>query len=505
MEARDKYTQLQKTVLRCMTDGVVLANPRSGITFMNPAAERMLGRRFSELAGMSLRRAVKLRDPRTGSAFVLPSSVGLSAERTPRVFLHSQLEGADGQQTFVDVKLIPIRGGRGSVKGVLIVLRNLSEVLEWEAKRRDRQKIEAIGSMARSIERDINQQLAAISGHASSVAESLIPRTRAHDSSLQVLQAANQVGTVLRRLQSVARATGDEDGADLDPVPVGSVVMQAVRLTQDEFAARSIAYRIRNAREMPYVLANAEQLLDSVMHLFMNAADAMPTGGTLSVDASAKVDAERSFVVLRVRDTGYGMQKDVLSRVFEPFFTTKDPTSAMGLGLTIVQTTAERWGGFVRGRSRPGRGSSFRVFIPRADTPESQLKAQRPNTGGTVLVADDMAHMVDQMTTILHQAGYKVYAARSAEECLSLYEQHGAEIDVAVVDAVMPNRGGARSLEGILALDPSANVVMTSGFSREYLRRQLAKGTWAFLQKPFEEDQVLGTIHRALGDTVEDR
>jgi PAS domain S-box-containing protein len=489
-------------MVRSMTDGVMLARPRGGITFMNAAAERMIGRPFEELSGKSLRRALKLVDPGTRTSLTLPSSAEMSAERKPRMFWHARLEGADGLVTPVDMTLIPIRGGRGPVKGVLVVLRDLSDVLEWEASRRDRQKIEAIGSMARSIERDINQQLASISGHASSVAESLIPTTRAHESTLQVLQAASQVGTVLRRLQSVARATDEESDAALEAVPLGAVVVQAVRLTEDEFGRRGIVYRIRNPREMPYVQADAEQLLDSIMHLFMNAADAMPKGGTLSVDAALKKEPDREYVALRVRDSGYGMQKDVLSRIFEPFFTTKDPTAAMGLGLTVVQTTTERWGGYVRVRSRPGKGSSLRLFIPRAATPEG-IATEEPRTGGTVLVADDMLHVLEHVSTILGQAGFTVYTATSVDDCLALYEQHGPEIDVALVDAVMPGAGGARILEGIMAMDPSAAIIVTSGFSREYLRRRLSKGTWGFLQKPFEEQQLLGSIERALGSAKE--
>jgi CheY-like chemotaxis protein len=277
------------------------------------------------------------------------------------------------------------------------------------------------------------------------------------------------------------------------------VVRKSVNSINSIVGKRKIDLKIRNPGQMPHVMADASQLLDCLMNLLVNSVESMSAGGTITIDTVIKIDGNRDFVVLRVRDTGHGMTKEVMERMYEPFFTTKEPGSALGLGLTVVQSSVRQWKGYIKARSQPEHGASFRVFIPRARMRVAKDTRKSVRVGGeTILLVDDDEKMLAEMRSILQDAGYRVFAANSGEECISLYRRHMTEINLSIIDVVMPGKDGKEVLGRILEIDPMALAIMTSGFSRDYVRTYLERGAWGFVQKPYEERHLLSVVRSVL-------
>ena len=174
----------------------------------------------------------------------------------------------------------------------------------------------------------------------------------------------------------------------------------------------------------------------------------------------------------------------------------------MGLGLTIVETSLRKWDGFVKVRSQPEHGSSFRLFLPKA-VGQAPRKARQSKVGGeTALVVDDDIKTRKVFASILREAGYKVHLAADAKQFLETYKKRFDEIDVAIVDLIMPDFDGKEVLNAILDINPTALVIMTSGFSRDYVRGYLERGSWGFAQKPVDSNQLLTTMRRLLDQQV---
>jgi two-component system, cell cycle sensor histidine kinase and response regulator CckA len=369
-----------------------------------------------------------------------------------------------------------------------------------------KQRMEAIGTLAGGIANDFSNLLGLMTGNTSALMEHLMPNSQAHEIAQRLLESQRYAGRLTKRLLSVARASDVRGETCIEPVSVARTVTETVALVEHLLGEKEIACRIRNAEEMPAVLADEIQLRDVVMNILLNATKAVPPGGLIRIDAETRTVKEADtrynpdahagkFVVLRFRDNGGGIPKTVIDRIFDPFFTTDETGASMGLGLSIVQSSLQRWGGWVRVRSREGVGASFRLFIPAVTTEIGQrlVRGVSPG-GGTVLVVDDQDDCRTWLSALLKSAGYDVIAAANGKEAVALFRKHADEIAVSLVDVVMPGEDGKAVLEAVLSLDPTAQVVMMSGFSQDYVRGYLERGAWAFLQKPFLSQQLLDVI-----------
>ncbi len=388
---------------------------------------------------------------------------------------------------------------------IVSLFQDVSERRLMENKIVAKQKMEAIGILAGGVANDFSNILTLMGGQTAAILDAVSPESKAYANAQRLLEAEHYASRLVKRLLSVARAGDVQGTVSVGPVAVADAVQGTVELLAGTCAEKGIACRVKNPEAMPYVMADDTQLRDAIMNLLLNAIRATPAGGVVQVDVSerdVKTPNHRlnpnakpgRYVILRVRDTGQGIDPKVIDRIFEPFFTTDETGASMGLGLCIVQSSVFAWGGWVTLRSRPGRGSSFRLFIPRV-APDVCETCGLQADEVTVLVVDDQAEYRRAAREVLKRAGYTVLTASGADEAIEVFRKQADRITVSIVDLLMPGKGGKVVLDAILAADPSAQVVVASGFSHDYVRGQLARGAWGFLQKPFNEAQLLHAVN----------
>jgi len=494
-----------ETIVNNLIDAVVVMDQESIVRYINPAADRLAGHTPLAAPGNPASRAFAFLDRKERKPLELPTTNIFETpppDNTHSVVLTQVVFAPPAQrELIVNAIFTPITQEDGSVTGVILRFRDVTQDTHQDRKERDKQKIQTIGTMASSVAREFANWLGLISGHAAAIADNLIPRTRAYEEAINILDATRRATGLTKRLLSIARTSNEADAISPRHVHLDAVIRNAVNQAQTVFGSSGITFKIKIGLNMPLVLADSDQLLDCFMNLFRNAFDAMPNGGTITIDlpASRGPFPNRKYVIIRIRDTGQGIEKHVLEHAFTPFYSTKDPTAAIGLGLTVVQTSVEQWDGMVKIRSRPGHGTSVRLFLRAAHVHDAETGKEMPTPpSAEILIVDDKDAFLSDLSVVLESAGYRTHKTSSADDCLSFYQRHSDEIDLVIIDVVMPGRDGKNVLDSILTLDPQATVIMTSGFSRDYIRNYLKRGTWGFVQKPVDPEYLLSTVQRML-------
>jgi nitrogen-specific signal transduction histidine kinase/CheY-like chemotaxis protein len=380
------------------------------------------------------------------------------------------------------------------------------------------QRLESLGQLAGGVAHDFNNLLAVILNYAEFAAEELAAATEsdwagrcgsARDDLGQISRAGERAASLTRQLLAFARREVVQPQVlDLDTVI--TAVEEMLRRTLGEHVELAISL----AGGLHPVLADPGGLEQVLVNLAVNARDAMPGGGTLSIDTSnITVDAESiaggsesppgQQVRLRVSDTGTGMPPEVVAHAFEPFFTTKPDTGGTGLGLATVYGILTQADGHIRIYSEPGGGTTFSITLPATTQVPTRGAAEvtykRSPSGETVLVVEDEAALREVTRRILARNGYQVITAASGPEALEIARNYPGEIHLLVTDVVMPHMLGKEVAEQVLAIKPGTEVLYMSGYARPVLASQgrLEPGV-ALVEKPFSEAELLAKAGQVL-------
>ncbi|MFO7870703.1 MAG: ATP-binding protein [Kiritimatiellia bacterium] len=497
--ARSKPARIHKALLNSMPKGVAASDRRGLLIYMNHTAETLTGAKFRTHKGKSVRQVIRIADVERRSPEKLPSARSFRRDRSPRVFPRCILCASGGKETFVSLSAVPVQEPDGSVVGAMYVFEDIAANIEKEQRMLEEHKIEAVGNIAGGIAHDYSKRLSAISGMAAGIAENVIPNTHIHEAAVKIMKAVEQSAVLSRRLMTAAGITAGHTETGIGPAPLRKTVNEAISLVEGAFEDKQVTFNAKMPLNTPYVIADRAQLLDSLVNLFQNSADSMPRGGTITIDGTTRKKRNDPVFVLRVRDTGTGIHKDRLERIFEPFYTTKERHGAMGLGLTMVRSCVRRWGGSIKVHSRKNQGTSIRLFLPlSAEQPETEIAHARRGRKELILVADDSSATLEETASILNSAGYRLQKAGGSDDALSMYKRQSGNINLCIVDAVMPASGGKKIVEGIQRLNPVASILVMSGFSRDFLRDFLPAGAWYYIQKPFMADTLCDAVARIL-------
>ncbi len=403
-----------------------------------------------------------------------------------------------------------------AVRGVVLNARDVTERRQGEQMLRERedqlrqaQKMEAIGQLAGGVAHDFNNLLTAINGYADLLMSTAEKRDSAHSWLKEIRDAGERAADLTRQLLAFSRRQV------LQPqvVDLNAIVRDTERLLR-----RVIGEDVELACNLdPHtgaVKADPNQIHQLLMNLAVNARDAMPAGGRLTISTANAPDpaapelsgeeAKAGYVELMVSDTGHGMDAATRERIFEPFFTTKEQGKGTGLGLSIVYGIVRQSNGGITVDTEPGRGATFRIVLPRVEPAEGQISVSKhpapPRGTETILLVEDQAEVRRFAAACLRSYGYRVLEASNGEEALHLYRETAEPIQITVTDVVMPGMTGVDLSKKLQALSPDAKVLFVSGYADSViLRHGVLDSGIAFLQKPYSPSALIGKIRQVLG------
>ena len=369
------------------------------------------------------------------------------------------------------------------------------------------QRAEALGTLAGGIAHDFNNLLGVILGFASIVRLRLAPSVPLVEFVKMIEQSAQRGSELTRQLLGLARQ-GKQEAL---PIRVGDVLGRVVKIIASTFDRR-IQVQTRSQSGPLWVDANPAQFEQAVLNLCINGRDAMPEGGVLTLENSRVVHRENdpvlpsrcppgSYACITVRDTGVGMPPQVLSRIFDPFFTTKEPGKGSGLGLSMVYGMASSAGGFVQVASEVGRGSAFSLHLPLKPPPVEQRSLARSSSleagSGTVLVVDDEPMVLAFTREGLKRLGYDVLTAADGQQACEVFQSHSGQIDIVLLDLVMPGITGLETCRRLHEIKPGLKVILSSGYtSAEVVREARQAGAVGFIGKPYSLEELSAALRR---------
>ncbi len=467
----------------------------------NAAAERLYGWRAEEVLGRTLPTSPD------GEQLVLRNNVlgGIATTGMEVVRLRK-----DGSSITINLSLAPLHGPGGSVVGVLAIAADLTALRQLEVQYRQSQKVEAVGQLAGGIAHDFNNILTAILSTTQLLLKEL-PRdsAQARRDVEEIAASAKRGAGLTRQLLAFSR----RQVLDLKSLDLNALIQEQERMLGRLIAAH-IELRTALVADIGTVRVDAGQIEQVLLNLVVNARDALPLGGVITI-GTANIDVERPYlhehvpvaagryVQLTVSDTGVGMDANTKAHLFEPFFTTKEPGKGTGLGLATVYGIVKQSGGYIWVESAPQRGSTFKILLPRTEMRPADFEPHvvSPSLNGkeTILLVEDQADVLRIMRRGLEGLGYTVLAATGGPEALSLAARHDGEIDLLVADVVMPGMNGRDLALGLAATRPEMKVLYVSGYPDQSIVHQglMAPGL-AFLQKPFAPDALARKIREVL-------
>ncbi len=492
----------QAALLDAARDVIMAVDLDGHVIYWNRSAEQLTGKSAAEVQGRS----------------VLEVLDGIDAALLQEAMLAVQTDGVwngelrvhrhNGEDRLLESRWTLVRDAYSRPRSVLIIGTDVTERRQLEQQFLRAQRMESIGRLVSGMAHDLNNLFVPILlGVRMLAQDTLDPEKRAR--ALGMIQRSAERGADLVR-QVLAFARGME--GERVPLNVRTIVQEVAHLLRETFPS-TIRIETRLDDELWPVQGDATQIQQVLMNLCVNARDAMPEGGRLLLAAeNVEVDphyARRvlearpgSYVCLTVSDTGMGIPHDILDKIFEPFFTTKPVGKGSGLGLSTVYSIVRSHGGFINVYSEPGRGSTFRVYLPAApEARAAEAEVAAPTYRGAgegVLLVDDEPFVLEAAREALEQLGYRVYTATQGREALEQMEAHASEIRAVITDLVMPEMDGLHLIRAIRERWPDVPVVASSGLYGGRAEAARQAGAHAFLHKPYTAEKLTAVLHQVL-------
>ena len=425
---------------------------------------------------------------------------------------HWKHRSKDGRVFEVDIVSHKLDYGGRNVR--LVVAQDVSERRLLEDQLRQAQKMEGIGRLAGGVAHDFNNLLMVIKGHTELLLSALPLGDHVTRKIEQIERSADRAVTLTRQLLAFSRMQV------LQPrvMNLNEIVLEMGRLIP-RLIGEDIELVLSCEETLGTIRADASQMEQIIMNLAVNARDAMPEGGRLLVETSnVELDARYGsahpmvhpgrYVLLAITDTGCGMSAETQAHIFEPFFTTKEKGKGTGLGLATVYGVVKQSGGFIWVYSEVGKGSSFKIYLPRVDEPVDKVEMQQPlgqspRGTETILLAEDEQDVREVAREFLESAGYRVLEARDGAEALRVSAAEGDAVDVLVTDMVMPGMTGQDVARQLQQARAGLRVIYMSGYSEQAAGETAkAKGSTVVLTKPFSRSAILRAVREVLKDSA---
>ena len=471
---------------------IVLANRRCEEMF-GYGREELLGTRIEILLPEAMRSAhVRDRDAYFEHPHVRPMGIGLDLAGRRR----------NGEEFPVEVSLSFIETDEGLF--AIAFVSDISQRKRLEDQLMHAQKMEAVGRLAGGVAHDFNNMLTVINGYNRMILDELSPMDPLRGYAEEILKAADRAAAITNQLLAFSR----RQIAKPRVIEINSVLAQIDKMLR-RLIGEDVHLQLGLGADAGNIKADPVHVEQAIVNLVVNARDAMPDGGRLTIE-TANVHLDESyarthlgvtpgdFVMIAVSDTGFGMDAETRRRIFEPFFTTKEKGRGTGLGLATVYGIVKQAGGDIWVYSEPGRGTTFKLYFPRVSEPVTEatdsagIPVPAANKQETILLVEDEKAVRELTLKMLQQLGYSVLTAESADEALKISEAHPKEIALLVTDVVMPGKSGRQLADALVLVRPSIRVLFLSGYTENtVVHHGVLESGVEFLPKPFSRE-VLG-------------
>jgi two-component system cell cycle sensor histidine kinase/response regulator CckA len=505
LKETESALQLQSAALNAAAHAMIITDREGAIEWVNPAFTALTGYSAEEAVGRNPRELVRsgVHEP----AFYKDLWDTILAGKMWRGEMTNRRK--DGTRYVEEQTITPVKNAHGDVTHFIAIKRDLTDEKRMEAQFLQAQKMEIVGRLAGGIAHDFNNLLTVINGVAEFGLSGLKEGDPLRGDFQQIQQAGARAAAMTRQLLAFSR----KQIMKLEVVNLNALVTEMQSMLQ-RLIGEDITLAVVTAQDACGVRVDAGQIEQVVMNLAVNARDAMPQGGRLTIatenveldeDYAAQHGSVRpgSYVMLTVSDTGVGMDEATKARIFEPFFTTKGPGKGTGLGLATVFGIVNQSGGTIWAYSESGRGTTFKIYLPSVGTtaPVTTLAQARPMRRGneTILIVEDEEALRNLAARILRSAGYQVLAASGADGAVQLLQQRTGPVQLLFTDMVMPGMGGQELAASLAKAHPGMKVLFTSGYTDDAVFREgLLSAATNFIGKPYSRSGLTDAVRTAL-------
>ncbi len=500
-EASRQAEEVYRSLLNSSADAIVTYNLKGSPEYLSASFTRMFGWEIEELRGDLIPFV-----PEQEMKKSLEIITDLVENGTACQGFETKRYTKTGQLLDISLSASRYNDHRGAPIGMLVVLRDISDRKRLESQLQHADRMEAIGTLAGGIAHDFNNLLMGIQGNASLCLLDM-------DSGAPGFEKLKNIETYVKSgVDLTKQLLGFARGGKYEtrPTDFNELVKEENRMFGR--AKKEIAIRGNYEKDLWTVEVDRGQMKQVLLNLYVNAWQAMPGGGRIYVSTRNTVLDEEftrslearpgKYIVLTVSDTGIGMDAATRQKIFNPFFTTKEMGRGTGLGLASVYGIVKNHGGIIEVDSRQGEGTTFTVYLPASEKKSEQKVRGNQEIikgSGTVLLVDDEKMIIEVGTQMIKAIGYNVITADGGSRALEIYQARGAEIDVVLLDMIMPNMGGGELFDRLKTIDSNVRVILSSGYSIDGTASEIiSRGCNGFIQKPFNIKELSGKLHQVI-------
>jgi two-component system, cell cycle sensor histidine kinase and response regulator CckA len=487
---------------------IIVWDPHFKITRFNQALERLTGYTIHDVIGKHLEMLFPAESRKSSLSLIVQTSEG-----DHQITVEIPILCKDGNVHSVLWSSAKIYAADGqTLVSTIAQGQDITEQKKLQKELFQSQKMESIGTLAGGIAHDFNNILGIILGYSTIMEQGTLSPEKFRESLGIINNAVGRGAALVRQILTFARKTD----VISEPMSIVDLIHELISMFMQTFP--KIITLIEDVdKELPLIIADRTQLHQVLLNLCVNARDAMPKGGLLTIRAEKQTKGQvqekfpaadqDSYICVSVTDTGEGMDEATRRQIFDPFFTTKEQGKGTGLGLAVVYGVVQSHHGFIDVESVLGRGTTFRLYFPIPIMSEQQadasLSAEPFTTGGTetLLLIEDEDALIEIVRLLLESKGYKVYTAQDGNDAIKVYKQHKKEIDIVLTDMGLPGMTGTDVHKKLRDIDPNVSVIFASGFFEPHVKSELYKaGAKGFIQKPYSPDEVLRKLREVLDE-----